>query len=210
GDAAQEYFVDGMTDGLTASLAQIDGLQVISRTSAMQFKGTTKRLPEVGKELSASGIVEGSITKSADHLRLTAELIQASTDRHVWARTYECNVRDVLPLQNEIARAIAEAAGVAGSSSAARHATRHDVDPEAYDAYLKGVYASGRENVAGFRNAVGYFEEAIAKQPDFAMAYAALAQAQLQFIYSGRISPRDTIPKAEAAARKAIALDDTL
>jgi TolB-like protein/Tfp pilus assembly protein PilF len=210
-DPGQDYFVDGMTDAVTTDLAQVGGFEVISRTSAMHYKGAKKLLPAIGQELNVDALVQGSVIRSGQKVRITAQLIRAATDRHVWAQSYEGEVRDVVALQYQIARAVAGAVqGSLTSHSPARGERPLAVNPEAYDAYLKGVFAEGRGSYEGFRTAVAYFEEAVARQPDFAAAYAALAQAQHQFLFVGPLSPRETMPKAEAAARKAVALDETL
>jgi TolB-like protein/DNA-binding winged helix-turn-helix (wHTH) protein/Flp pilus assembly protein TadD len=211
GDRGQDYFVDGMTEGLTTILAQIDGLKVISRVSAMQYRQTTKQLPLIGRELQVDAIVGGSVARSGDRLRISAQLIHVSSDRHVWAHQYEGDIRNVVALQDEIARAIAGAIGGGRPARPLRNPLgSRPVDPKAYDLYLKGLQAGARGNMAGWRNAIGYFESAIGVQPDFAMGHASLAQAHLQFLYGGPLSPRDVVPKAEASARRAIALDDTL
>jgi TolB-like protein/DNA-binding winged helix-turn-helix (wHTH) protein/Flp pilus assembly protein TadD len=211
GDPAQEYFVDGMTDALTTELAQLGGLEVISRTSAAQYKGTNKLLPAIGRELNVDALLEGSIARSGQHVRISAQLIHAATDRHVWARSYEGEMSDVVALQRQIARTIATAVGGRLASPMAAPARKTQaVNPDAYDAYLKGLAVAERDTYDGNRNAVAYFEEAVARQPDFALAYAAMAQAQFQFLFGGPLSPREAIPKAEAAARKALELDETL
>ena len=211
GDPEQKYFVDGITDALTTDLAQVGGFDVISRTSAMQYEGTKKPLPAIGQELNVDALVEGAIVRTGQHVRITAQLIHATTDRHMWAQRYEGDVRDVVALQQQMARAIAAAIqGRLASLETAPAERRRAVDPRAYDSYLKGLAAGGRSSNDGFRNAVAYFEDAVAIQPDFALAHAALAQAQSQFLWGGPLSPRQTIPKAEAAARQALHLDDTL
>jgi TolB-like protein/DNA-binding winged helix-turn-helix (wHTH) protein/Flp pilus assembly protein TadD len=212
GDSAQDYFVDGMTDALTTDLAQVGGLQVTSRTSAMRYEpGARKPLPAIGKELNVDALLQGAVVRSGQHVRITAQLIDAATDRHVWAQSFESELSDVLALQQQIARSIAAAIqGRLAPPPAPRTERRLAVDPQAYDSYLKGLAAQGRQSYDGHRNAVAYFEDAVARQPDFAMAYAALAQAQSQFLFGGPLSPRETIPKAEAAARKALELDDRL
>ena len=151
------------------------------------------------------------MVRSGQQVRITAQLIHAATDRHLWAQSYDGELSDVLRLQQRIAREIAAAIGPP-VCAAPRPRGPHGraVNPQAYDLYLKGVFAGGRETFEGFRTAVAYFEEAIARQPDFAEAYAALAQAQHQFLFAGPLSPRETMPKAEAAARKALQLDETL
>ena len=211
GDPGQGYFVDGMTDGLTTNLAQVDGLQVISRASAMRYREPRKPLPQIGRELTVDALVLGAVVRSGERLRISAQLVDAATDRHVWAHSYDGEIRDAVVLQSEIASAIAHAVNAGGDDSKSLHLPlRRQVKPEAYDLYLKGVSLEGRSTYEGFRNAVAYFEDAVAQQPDFAIGYAALANAQLQFLYGGPLSPRETVPKAEAAARKALELDDTL
>jgi tetratricopeptide (TPR) repeat protein len=202
--------VEAVTDALTTDLAQIDGLRVISRTSARQYKRSAKRLPAIGDELKVDAVLEGSVMRSGQQVRVTAQLIQAVTDRHLWAHSYEGELTDVIPLQRRIARDIAAAIGRRSPPAAANVRGPRSANPEAYDLYLKGVFAFGRGSYEGIRTAVGYFEEAIARQPDFAEAYSSLAQAQHQFLFSGPLSPRETMPKAEAAARKALELDETL
>jgi TolB-like protein/DNA-binding winged helix-turn-helix (wHTH) protein/Flp pilus assembly protein TadD len=211
GDPAQDYFVDGMTDALTTDLAQAGGFDVISRTSAMQYKRAKKLLPVIGKELNADALLEGTVVRSGNRVRITAQLIHAATDRHVWAQTYEGELSDVVALQQQIARAIAAAIGRrVGSPSSAGAGRRRAVNPEAYDAYLKGLSVQGRQTVEGFRTAVAYFKEAVARQPDFAEAHAAMGLTQAQFLYAGPLSPREVIPEAEANTRKALQLDETL
>jgi TolB-like protein/DNA-binding winged helix-turn-helix (wHTH) protein/Flp pilus assembly protein TadD len=209
GDRAQDYFVDGITDALTTDLAQAGGFDVISRTSAMQYRDPTKPLTAIGQELKVDAVVQGAMVRAGQHVRITAQLIHAATDRHIWAQTYEGDVSDVVALQQQMVRAIAGAVG-GGRASPPRAAGPRAVNPQAYVSYLKGREVGGRQNFDAFRQAVAYFEDAVAKQPDFALAHAAMAHAQLQFLFGGPLSPRETIPKAEAAARKALQLDDTL
>ena len=210
GDPAQEYVVDAVTDALTTELAQIDGLRVISRTSARQFKQSAKRLPAIAEELKVDAVLEGSVMRSGQQVRVTAQLIHAVTDRHLWAHTYDGELTDVIRLPQRIAREMAAAMGRRLAPATASVREPRAADPEAYDLYLKGLQASGRGSFEGFRTAVAYFEQAIARQPDFAEAYGNLALAQHQFLFAGPLSPRETMPKAEAAARKALQLDDTL
>ena len=209
GNDANRYLVDGMTDGLTTNLAQIEGLQVISRASAMRYRDTKKPLPEIAKELTVDGLVLGAVVKSGDRLRVSAQLVQAVTDRHVWAHSYESELKDAVRLQNEIAGAIARATNTNVKSTGSRRvAALREVNPDAYLLYLRGISAQNRGSYEGLRSAESYLEQAVAQQPDFAIGWAALAQARLQFLYSGPLPPRETIPKAEAAARKALELDD--
>ena len=207
GDAGQESFVDSVTDAVTSHLAQVGGLNVTSRTSARRYKQTAKGLPEIGRELEVEGVVEGAVVRSGDGVRISAKLIRAATDRHVWAQSYPGDVGQMLALQRQIASDVAVAAGRPASPAVRAGARR--VDPKAYDAYVKGLTARGFQRYDGFRRAVAYFEEAVAIQPDFAEAYAALARAQVQFLFTGPLSPSEAVPKAEAAARKALELDPT-
>jgi TolB-like protein/DNA-binding winged helix-turn-helix (wHTH) protein/tetratricopeptide (TPR) repeat protein len=211
GDPAQDYFSDGMTDLLTTELVQAGGFDVISRTSAMQYKGTKKPLTAIGQELTVDAVVAGAIVRSGQHVRITVRLIRAATDRHVWAKSYEGELRDAVGLEREIGRAITAAVtGRAASPPPVRVGAPQAVSPQAYDAYLKATAAAGRLTSDGFRTAVAYFEDAVARQPDFAAAYADMAQYQLQLLYGGPLSPREVIPKAEASARRALEIDHTL
>lgn len=211
GDPTREYVVDGMTDVLIIELARVGGVSVISRSSSMRYKKTTKRVAEIARELGVDGIVEGAASLTGDRVRMTAQLVYAATERDVWAQSYDRDPSGVMDLQAEIARDIVTAVGnrdVSRSSPPAAH--RPAVDPEAYDLYLKALQVGGRLNYEGFRAAVSYLEQSIARQPDFAMAYAALAQAWLQFLITGPMSPDEVLPKIESYARKAVALDDRL
>jgi TolB-like protein/DNA-binding winged helix-turn-helix (wHTH) protein/Flp pilus assembly protein TadD len=210
GDAAQGHFVEAVTDALTTHLAQVDGLDVISRASARQYKRPDKRIPAIGNELNVDAVLDGSVVRSGERVRISVQLIHAATDRHVWAQNYDDEVSRILTLQQRIASDVAVAVGHPPAASATGRRGRQSVDPQAYDAYLKGTRAVGLERTEGFRTAVAYFEEAVGKQADFAEAYAALARTQTQFLLTGPLSPRETIPKAEAAARKALELDETL
>ncbi len=209
GDAAQNYFVDSVTDALTVNLAQVEGLDVISRTTALQYRQTAKRLSEIGRELPVNGIVSGTVVRSGTGVRITAQLGRVATDRVEWGRAYEGELSHMLDLQQRIASDIAVAAGLAPPPSHRRRPAQ-TIAAQAYDAYLKGLTTRGQNQHDAFSRAVGYFEQAIAIEPDFAEAYAALALTQLQFVFGGPFSPHEAVPKAEAAARKALQLDDTL
>jgi TolB-like protein/DNA-binding winged helix-turn-helix (wHTH) protein/Flp pilus assembly protein TadD len=209
GDAAQDYFVDAVTDAVTGHLAQVDGLDVISRTSARQYKDIARSVGEIGDALKVDGVVEGAVVTTESGVRITTTLIRAATDRHVWAHAYEGRLNHMLPLQQLIASDLAVAAGRPPLVPAQSHIVQ-GIDEQAYNAYLKGITARAVPRHESFRRAVAYFEQAIAIQPDFAEAYAELALTQVQFLFVGPFTPRETIPKAEAAARKALQLDDTL
>jgi len=210
GDPGQEYFADGMTEALIADLAKIRALKVISRTSVMRYKGTTTPLPEIAAELGVDAVVEGSVMRAGDRVRITAQLIEAATDQHLWAENYERDMTDILSLQGEVARAIAREIRIALTPQEEERLTITEaVDPESYEAYLMGQYQLKKETVEGARAALPHFEEAIARDPDNALAYAGLAE-----VYGGwgRIfgSAEEAEAKAEAAALKALELDDTL
>jgi TolB-like protein/DNA-binding winged helix-turn-helix (wHTH) protein/Tfp pilus assembly protein PilF len=210
GDPEQDYFVDGMTDAVITNLAQVRALRVISRTSVTQYKQTDKLLPRIAEDLNVDAVVEGTVMRSGDRVRITAQLIHAATDRHLWARTYERELRDVLALQAELAAAIAQAVQVKVQPEEHRRlAARGTVDPEAYDAYLKGRFFWNKRSTQNIAKAVEYFQQAIDRDPTYAPAYSGLSDA---YRMSGlqTLPPREYMPKAEAAARKALALDETL
>ncbi len=213
GDPQQEYFADGMTEELITTLAQIGALRVSSRTSAMRYKGTPKSVPEIARELNVDAIVEGSVLRVGDRVRITAQLIQAPADKHLWASNYERDLRDVLTLQGEVARAIAGEIGIRLTpEERSRLADRKTVNPQAYEAYLKGRYHSFRGTASDAQKSLDYFQQSVAKQPDYALAYAGIAGAYSQMAGSafGVLSPKEAFPKAKAAAMRAVELDSTL
>jgi len=206
GDPSQEYFADGMTDVLITQLAQINGLRVISRTTAMQYKGTRKSVPEIGRELHVDGIVEGTVFRSGDQVRISAQLVDAPTDQHVWAQSYERDLRDILALQKEVAGGVARqvrAKLLPGEQPRA-------VNPQAYEAYLRGRHdLNAATSKADLENSIANFKSALGKDPQFALAYSGLALSYLaQADYY--LAPHEVMPKAEEAARKALELDDGL
>ncbi len=209
-DPDQEYFSDGMTEALISRLAQIGTLRVISRTSAMQYKDTKKPLGQIARELNVDGVIEGSVTRSGGRVRVTAQLIDARRDEHLWAKDYERDLRDVLGLQAEIAQAIAlEVRARVNPVEKARLARSRPVVPEAQEAYLKGRYSLGQGTEDTIGKAIAFFNEAIGKDPLDARAYAGLADSYsaLRSIYR---SPLEVMPKAKAAAQKAVELDGSL
>jgi TolB-like protein len=210
GDPQQEYFADGMTEELIATLGKLSALRVISRTSVMRYKKTDKPLPQIAKELNVDAVIEGSILRAGNRVRITAQLIQGSTDRHLWAETYDRDLRDVLALQGEVAGAIgSEIKTEVAPQEQVRLASHRPVNPEAYDLYLQGRVLRGRDTEPDNRAAIGVLERAIAIDPNFAPAYAALGRA-----YSDRLlffEPTDQWKeKAEAAVEKALSLDPNL
>lgn len=211
GDPTQEYFVDGMTDELTTDLATISALRVISRGSVMQFKGAHRPpTPEIAKALNVDAVVEGSVMRVGDKVRITAQLIDARADRHLWAHTYERDSRDVLALQDELASAIAKEINVQLTpNEQARLTSAPVVNPEAHDAYLKGRYFFSRPNDENLKKAIEQLEQAVRLDPDFAPAYSGLSDAYLWAGWNeGFLTSAEAMPKAKAAAEKAIQLDD--
>ncbi|MGO9520468.1 MAG: protein kinase domain-containing protein [Candidatus Korobacteraceae bacterium] len=212
-DPEQEYFADGMTEQLITDLAQIAALRVISRTSAMRYKGSDKPLPEIARELNVDGFVEGSVLRAGDRVRITAQLIHAATDQHIWAKSYERDLSDVLALQSEVARAIAdEVQAKLTPQERARLARARPVNPAAHEAYLKGRHHWARATEEGVRKSIEYFAEAIAKDPTYALAHAGLSDAfnQLCNPILELVPQGELIPRAKAAATRALELDETL
>ena len=211
GDPEQDYFVDGMTDALITNLAQVRALRVISRTSVMQYKRTNKLLPRIADELNVDAVVEGTVMRSGDRVRVTAQLIHAPTDRHLWARTYERELRDVLALQAELAGAIAQAVEVKVRPEERRRlAARGAVNPDAYDAYLKGRFFLERAFAA--RTFPRRSNTSSRRSSEIPPMRPPIRACRTPTACSGCrvVPPRECMPKAEAAARKALALDDTL
>jgi TolB-like protein len=211
GDSTQDYFAEGMTDELTADLANISQLRVISRGSAMQFKGAHRPpTPEIAKTLNVDAIVEGSVLRAGDRVRITAQLIDARSDRHLWSKSFERNSRDVLALQDELASAIAREIHIRLTPDEQSRLTRaHRVIPEAYDAYLKGRYFFNRPSDENLKKAIALFEEATGRDPSYAPAFSGLSDAYLWAGYNeGVLTASEARPKARAAAEKAIDLDN--
>src|ERR1700756_1397078 len=213
GDPSEEFFADGMTDQLITDLAKVGPLRVISRTSVMRYKGAKKALPEIARELRVDAIVEGSVIRSGQRVRVTAQLVQASTDQHLWAETYDRDLYDILKLQGEVADAIAQqvrAQLTPTQQSQLRLA--HVVNPEAYDDYLRGrLYLTNEfTKPDSLRKAQHSFEDAMQKDPNFALAYAGLADTYVFLAYAGAL-PRDLAYRsAKDALAKALQLDDSI
>jgi serine/threonine protein kinase/Flp pilus assembly protein TadD len=212
GDPGQEYFADGMTERLISELAKISGLQkVISRMSAMQYKGIRKPMPEIARELNVDAVVEGSVLILGDRVRITAQLIHAPTDRHLWAEDYEHDLKDILTLQREVAKAIAREIKVQLTPEEERRfSLTSQIKPEAYQAYLKGLFYWNKRTADDLWKAIAHFEEAIEKAPDYALGYVGLADCYNLISLYGDVPPKEFFPKAKEAALKAIALDETL
>ena len=213
GDASQNYFADGMTDELITDLAQISALRVISRTSVMVYKGARKPLPQIARELSVDAVVEGTVLRSGDRVRITAQLIEASTDKHLWSQSYEGELRDTLALQRRVASAIADQIRI--NLTPREQAALKNVkvvNPEAYESYLKGRYFWNKRTADGLKAALAYFKQAIEEDPKYAKAYSGLADtyALLGDWQYAVMTPKEAFPEAKAAAIHALELDNTL
>ena len=207
----EEYFADGMTDQLITNLTQISALKVISRTSAMRYKGTKKSLPEIARELHVDAVVEGAVMWVGGRVRISAQLIEAPTDHHLWAASYERDLRDVLSLQEEVTRAIVSEIRVKlTAQEQERLANSHPINPEAFQLYLKGRYHWNKRTPEGFQKAIEYFQQATAKDPAYALAYVGLADTYTYFSFFDVVPPREAMPKAKAAATRALEIDDRL
>ncbi|MEX2156314.1 MAG: winged helix-turn-helix domain-containing protein [Gemmatimonadales bacterium] len=211
GDPAQEYFADGMTEALITSLGRIAGLRVISRTSAMYYKGRHETLPEIARQLDVDAVVEGAVLRAGNRVRITAQLVEASTDRHLWAATYERDLGDVLALQDEVARAITDQVqSKLSPPPETRLGVHRRVNPEAYDAYLRGRYEWNAWTEPGLTRSVAYFEQALRQDSSYAAAWAGLSDAYHLLGLFGFLPQEVALPKVKATALRAIELDETL
>jgi TolB-like protein len=210
-DPRQEYFADGMTDTLIAALSTIRAVSVISRTSVMRYKGVSKRLPHIARELKVDAVLEGTVQRSSGRVRVTVQLIEAATDTHLWAATYERAFRDVLLLQRDVARAVAQEIEVALTpEESTRLALASPVTPEAYEAYLKGQFHWYSLSPGRLDRALGYFQLALEKDPACALAHAGIGNVWLMRADAGSMPPRAALPKAREAILKALELDPAL
>ena len=213
GDTEQEYFVDGMTEALITELAKISALRVISRASVMRYKGTRPPLSEIARELNVDGVVEGSVLRVGKHVRISAQLLHASFDGHLWAESYERDLRDIFALQAEVAQAIAGEIRIQVTPRERKRFRQvRSVDPKAYEAYLLGRFFWNKRTPEGVRKSLVYFQQAIEQDPKYALAYAGLADAYvgLGFAFHEIASPREVMPEARAAAKKALEIDESL
>jgi TolB-like protein/DNA-binding winged helix-turn-helix (wHTH) protein/Flp pilus assembly protein TadD len=208
GDASQEYLADGMTEALIGRLSEIHNLRVVSRTSATRFKDTHLSVPEIARTLQVDAIVEGSVIRDGNRIRVHAQLIRAATDEHFWSEAYDREPRDVLSLQSDVAQSIARKVEITISGEEhARLSAARTVDPEAYEAYLKGRYYWNKRTADSMPKAALYFEQAISKDPGFGAAYSGLADCNSGLAWHGFMSPAEVLPKAYAAAQKAVEID---
>jgi len=212
-DKDQAYFADGMTDELIAHLAKIRSLRVISRTSSMEYKGAHKTLSQIARDLKVDSVVEGTVLRSGDRVRITAELVQVATDRHLWAETYESQLGDILTLQSHVASAIVNEIRVKLTpEDQVRLATTRQVSTQSYENYLKGRYYWNKRSQEGLTKAIDYFQLAIEQDPNYALAYAGLADCYsiIGSVIVGTVPALEVAPKARAAALKSLELDNTL
>lgn len=210
GERGHEYFADGMTEALITCLAKIKALRVISRTSAMQYKGVRKSLPQIARELNVDAVIEGSVLRSGERVRITAQLIHSS-DQHLWAESYERDFRDILLLQSEIARQVAhEVRIVLTPEERDRLGIVRRVNPEAHELYLKARHFWNKRTEENVRKALSYFHQAIDNDPTYAQGYAGLADSYNILGYYNALPPTEAYPKGKAAALKALELDDAL
>jgi TolB-like protein/DNA-binding winged helix-turn-helix (wHTH) protein/Tfp pilus assembly protein PilF len=211
GDPEQDYFVDGMTDALRQSLEGLSSLRVISRTSSMHYRGSGKPLPEIARELNVDAVVDGSVLRSGDRVRISVAFVQAATDKRLWSNSYEGDLRDVFALQAGVARSIAEEIRVTlTASDHARLARLRTFDTEAYQAYSKGRFYWNKRTEEGLKKAIGLFQQAVDRDPDYALAWDGLADCWLPLGWYGYLAPEATFPHAREAVTKALALDDSL
>ncbi len=208
GDVTQEYLADGMTEELIGRLAEIRNLRVISRTSVMHFKDTQLSVTEIANALGVDAVVEGSVMREGSRIRVHAQLIRGATDEHFWSETYDRELRDVLSLQSDVAQSIARRVEVTITGEEhARLSSARTVDPEAYEAYLKGRFYWNKRTADSMPKAALYFEQAISKEPGYGAAYSGLADCNSGLAWHGFMSPAEVLPKAYAAAQKAVEID---
>jgi TolB-like protein/tetratricopeptide (TPR) repeat protein/DNA-binding winged helix-turn-helix (wHTH) protein len=211
GDPDEEYFVEGMADALRQHLEVISALRVVSRTSSMYYRGSSKPLPEIARQLNADAVVEGSVLRSGNRVRINVELIQTASDTHVWGGSYDRDLKDIFVLQAEVAQKIAdEIRATVSPPDRARLARRQTPDPDAYLAYSKGRFFWNRRTEVDLKRAIGYFQQAIEKDPNYALAYDGLADCWLPLGWYAYLAPSETFPYAKVAVMKALALDDSL
>jgi TolB-like protein/DNA-binding winged helix-turn-helix (wHTH) protein len=207
GDTDQDYFADGMTDALITDLGKISALRVISRTSVMQYKGTKKPLPEIARDLNVDAVIEGTVSRSGNHVRITANLLQASPEKHLWAQSYESDVSDALSVQGQIAQSVAREIQVTLTQKERNLLSSHrPANPDAQDLYFRGHYLQF-DTEERQEKAIRYLQQAIEKDPGYAAPYAVLALKYTNWV-PGAGSPRDRMPKAREFALKALSLDN--
>lgn len=210
-DPEQDYFVDGMTEALINELSKIKALQVISRTSMMEYKNSRESLPQIANELQADALIEGSVMRSTDRVRIAVQLIDGKSDKNLWANSYDHNLKDIFALQAEVAQAIAQQVrAVITPQERRRFVKNSSIDPESYELYLKGCHIMTRGGLEDVKKAIDYFEAGIKKDPKNALIYTGLADAYIHKMSDVHESPVEAMAKARAAAEKALELDESL
>ena len=210
-DPDNAYFAEGVQDEILTRLAKVADLKVISRTSTQKYKSAPDNLRDIAKQLGVSNILEGSVQKAADQVRVTVQLINATNDAHLWAETYDRKLTDIFTVESEIAKTIADTLRAKLTGSEERMMSKKPTaNPEAYEFYLKGRFFWNKRTGVDLRKAIDYFNQAVAKDPSYALAYAGLADAYVLLSGFGAASPKDSLPQAKAAAEKALELDSTL
>lgn len=211
GDAAQDYFADGMTDELITNLAKIKALRVISRTSVMEYKSAHKSLPEIARALNVSAVVEGTVSRSGNRVHITAQLIDARRDVHLWAQEFDRDLEDATTMQSEIAQTIAHQIRVEMTNAEqTRLSPRHQVNAKAYDLYLQGRYLWNKKTGQSLTESIAFYQRAITEDPEYALAYAGLADSYIILGNSGKMPPNEANPRIRAAALKAVEADALL
>ena len=211
-DPEDEYFSDGMTEELISKLSRLHDLTVIARTSVMQYKETGKSVAEIGRELRVGTILEGSVRKAGDRLRITAQLVDVESQGHLWSQDYDRTLDDVFAIQSAVAESVADALEVTLGPGEKRQLEKQGTQNlEAYHLYLQGLHLFHRQSEEGLKNSITYFERALQHDPGFAQAYAGIAWAyHAAWVQSAFSAPRDAFEKSRAAAEKALELDDTI
>lgn len=211
GDPEQEYLVEGIADVLRQDLQGISALRVISRASSMYYRGSGKPLPEIARRMNVDAVIEGSVLRAGDRVRINVELVRAGNDSRLWGGSYDRRLEDVLTLQSEVAQRIADGIRVTLTRPERERLTRtHTADPDAYLAYSKGRFFWNKRTEADLKTAIGYFQQAIEKDPNYALAYDGLADCWAPLAWYGYVPPRDAFPRAKATVLKALALDSSL
>jgi len=209
-DPDQEYFAEGLTEALITTLAKIGELRVVSRTTVMHYKGVHRPLPQIAEELNVDGIVEGTVLRSGDRVRISVQLINASTDAHIWGETYDRDLRDILALHSEVAQAIAKEIQITLTPREKMQLARtQPIDPEVYEAYLKGRYHWNKRSGKDIKKGAEYFQSATERDPTYAAAHAGLADSAGIAGFWSFVSPGEGCGKAKAAARKSLELEET-
>lgn len=209
-DPANEFFSEGITDDIITQLSKLDGIKVISRTSSMQYRGRGKSLPQIGQELGVATVLEGSVRRAGDRVRVVAQLIDVRTDEHLWAETYDRDLKDIFAIQTDVASRIAAALGTQLRPASRTVAQRPTPDIEAYELYLRGRYLWNRRRATTIRQAIDYLERATARDSAFALAWAGIADAYVALPFYGSVTVADAYPKAQRAAERALTLDPSL